>query len=240
MNIPKFTAQASLYRTSGHYRFSPSDSGGVPSNESVAPAYFPGSETQARCSGCLEGCAEALAYCSIGPATTFATCGWWNPICTAVAAAAQGACNLASASCSAVCAFTTCCPNPCGFPNPFEPGQGCCDRGENCVDRNDPNARQGCCPADQIVCAGRCCPKGHSCCGGECCPPDMHCVNNSCTYPSFGGGPPPPPPPPPPHPFGIEYLCPLGWTRCGNYGCCAPGLECCGDGSCKRDCTYLK
>ena len=30
MNIPKFTAQASLYRTSGHYRFSPSNSGGVP------------------------------------------------------------------------------------------------------------------------------------------------------------------------------------------------------------------
>lgn len=233
MTMPGFNAETSLYKTSGRYRASASECGALSSSESVVLAYFPGLETQARCNGCLEGCVKALAYCSIGPAATFAACGWWNPICTAAAALAQGACNLASVTCEAVCALTTCCPNSCSFPNPLEPGKGCCDEGENCVDFNDKNSRHGCCPSDQSVCGGKCCTKGDRCCGNECCPAGWFCSDGVCTQSvPFPSG--PPPEPEPPQRFDI---CPWGKTPC-NGKCCEPGLECCPDGVCKWTCVH--
>jgi hypothetical protein len=49
MNIPAFTAQASLYRTSNRYRSSGREAGNLWSGESVVPAYYPGPAGEAAC-----------------------------------------------------------------------------------------------------------------------------------------------------------------------------------------------
>ena len=238
MNIPGYTAEASLYSTSGRYRASASDFGGSPSNEAIVPAYFPGPGTQAACNSCLEDCAKANVTCNAIASAELAICGWWNPVCAIAAAATFAGCFTQGLLCPAVCTlpgpWTSCCPKVCGFPNPFEPGEGCCDEGENCVDRFDPNARQGCCPSDQSVCGGRCCAKGATCCGNECCPAGWFCVDGFCSqFVSFGTGW-PAPPPPITDPYEELRLCPLWWTPCGR-GCCAPDRECCGHRCCAPD-----
>lgn len=251
MNIPEFTAEASLYRTSNCYRSSGSELGGSPYTQSVVAAYFPGDETQGKCSDCLEGCATTNASCNVIALATV-----WNPI---AAAAAYAACATEAALCVGWCEnpiWGKCCPKLCGVPNPFDPGSGCCDHGEACVDQNDPNSRNGCCPSDQRVCAGKCCPpnyhccgdtccpEGESCCGDMCCPPKYYCCGDTCCPPNYycrddgSGGkfcsdvpynfPNTPPPPPLPH------TCPPGAEPCGLpdrsgviWTCCPPGLKCC-------------
>ena len=224
MNIPGFTAHASLYKTSNRYRTSGSEFDGSRPAQSVAAAYFPGPETQAKCNRCSEIALRNFGVClGIGAAGSIA-CGPFYPACFG---AALGACNLSLLSQQALCAYDDCCPKICGTPNPFEPGQGCCDANEQCVDRYDPNSRQGCCPSDQIVCAGKCCAKGESCCGETCCPAGYFCRNGwVCEREFVGDFPHTPPPTPPKRP--INY-CRIGWEPCGST-CCAPGLECCSVG----------
>src|SRR5262249_20697083 len=230
----------SLYRTSNHYRSLGVTFGGSTAVQRVTPAYYPGPETQAACNSCNEGCARALAECTAAAVLPLAGCVF-PPACPgAVLAtgAALAACVTASPICSAVCATTKCCPKICGVPNPFDPGSGCCDTGEACVDSSDPNARQGCCPSGQSVCGGKCCAIGDTCCGDECCPAGWFCIAGSCTqYPSFPTDG-PPPPPPPPEPGGA---CKVGWEACpvspSVWLCCPPGKECCGSKGCQRTCV---
>jgi hypothetical protein len=252
VRMPSFTAHASLYSTTRRYIGSGSAGSGSGGAASVALAYYPGSDTQARCSDCLETCAQILTECSAAASSIVAGC-LFPPACPAAVAAAgeaQGVCNTASLSCQAVCDATKCCPHLCGFPNPLDPGSGCCDKGEHCVDASDPNSRGGCCPAERATCGGKCCdlgdqccgnnccPAGHACCGGTCCPSSgTHCCGDVCcdaNVPCCGNMccsllPPGPPPPPPPH------NCAPGAAPCGfpdSTGvirtCCPPGLQCCG------------
>lgn len=235
MSIPAFTAQASLYRASNHYRSSGSISDGSTTTLSVRAAYSPGQETQRSCSSCLEGCAKANAICNVIALSTI----WFPP----AAAAAFAGCATSAAACVGWCVAPivgSCCPKVCGVPNPFDPGVGCCDKNEACVDRYDPNSRHGCCPSDQSVCAGKCCPKGYSCCGDTCCPPNYFCRDGFCSEfpgPSLW----PDDWKPPKLPERPLYYCKLGYEPCGG-ACCAPGLECCSVGggrvACMTSCLH--
>src|SRR5437867_5536007 len=68
MNIPQFTAQASLYRTSNRYRSSGAELVGSQSAQLVLPAYIPGPATQHDCSVCTGVCAIELELCGAGVA----------------------------------------------------------------------------------------------------------------------------------------------------------------------------
>jgi len=224
MSIPEFTAEASLYRTTNRYRSSVSKIDGLPSAQSVVAAYFPGTATQAKCSECLAICAKVNVYCNVVAAFSI----FFPP----AAVAAFTACAAEAVLCAGGCAapvIGSCCPKVCGFPNPLDPGEGCCDQNETCVDRYDPNSRQGCCPSDQSVCAGKCCSKGESCCGDTCCPPNYFCREGGfCSeFPSDFPNTPPPPPP--------INNCIFGGAPCGSE-CCPPGLKCCGVFNGQPDC----
>jgi len=234
MNIPEFTAGASLYRTNGHYR---SGAGATVSGPVLSPAYYPGrQETRDACDRCLTKSAAEYTLCLGTAAVASAGCLIFYGAC--FAAAALG-CWTAFAIRLGGCATDDCCPKRCGAINPFEPGQGCCDKDEQCVDRYDPNSRQGCCPSDQIVCGGKCCAKGDSCCGDRCCPKGNFCCGETCCPDGYfcrdgwacdrefiGEFPKTPPPKPPKRPFNI---CKEGWAPCGTT-CCPPGLQCCSVG----------
>lgn len=244
MSIPQFTAQASLYRTRRHYRGLSSDLGGLLPGEPIVPAYFPGSGTQHDCSTCLESAVKGNYIC-VGPPTATAaavclTSSWFTfgISCAAAVAGAAIALELCSSGfliATGVCMATTCCPKLCGVPNPLDPGSGCCDEGEACVDQNDPNSRQGCCPRDQNVCAGKCCAKGESCCGDTCCPPDYFCRDGFCS--EFPGSiiPDNPKAPTDMGTFREKIKCPPGSERCGTM-CCPPGLQCCDLGAGRVGC----
>ncbi len=264
MKIPEFRAEGSLYRTNNHYSTRLPAVGGIASGGAITPAYFPGPATQTQCSSCLSDCSSANADCSLAAIQPLWACVF-PPLCPGAAAAAGvalNACQVADLGCVAYCEAFKCCPKLCGFPDPFNPGQGCCDEGENCVDESDPNARDGCCPSNQSVCGGQCCasgdtccgdsccPEGFACCGGTCCPPNSHCCGGTCcdaNIPCCGDGccdlfpPGTAPPTPPPN------SCPPGSAPCGfpdSSGvvrtCCPPGLQCCnfyeGVPDCKTSC----
>jgi hypothetical protein len=224
MNIPAFTAQASLYRTSSRYRSCGSEFSGSPSAQSVVSAYYPGPGTTHDCQTCTNTCLKVFGLCSAGAAAvvgvgcaSIVLC----PAAVAVAADIQIGCTAALAGCYGICNIPyvgECCPKPCGFPNPFDPGSGCCDADETCVDQNDPNSRQGCCPSGQSVCGGKCCAIGEYCCGDTCCG-DPHCFDDVCgNTPPFPDNPPPPPP----------NKCSIwGGQLCGTK-CCPIGTWCCG------------
>jgi hypothetical protein len=261
--IPLFTAEASLYRSRGNYSTTWSEGSGPTEANAIVPAYFPGSGTQHDCSICLGDVAKSLIICDAVPAVTAAVVcaasGWFTfgISCAAAGAAlatALVACDAAALVATGVCAATTCCPKLCGTPNPFDPGSGCCDADEACVDQNDPNSRNGCCPSNQSVCAGKCCPVGSSCCGDTCCPLPNHCCGSTCCGPGVpccGDSccsllPPPgthtPTPPP--------TSCSAGSSPCGfpdSSGvirtCCPPGLQCCSYSAqfgpdCKTSCLH--
>ncbi len=128
------------------------------------------------------------------------------------------------------------CPKICGLPNTLEgSGSGCCDEDAHCVEQNNPNSRQGCCPSDQRVCAGKCCAKGESCCGDVCCPPGYFCLDGGYCTASPPFVPPSTPPPPP------ANNCLFGGALCGSK-CCPSGLRCCGflngQPDCKTSCLH--
>src|SRR5919109_112309 len=64
MKLPQFTAQASLYKTSKRYRASGSAVSGLPATQSVVAAYYPGPNTQHRCTSCLNDCAYKYDVCT--------------------------------------------------------------------------------------------------------------------------------------------------------------------------------
>lgn len=165
MNLPGFTAQASLYRTSNRYRSSGSEFSGLPSTQSVVAAYHPGPSTQQRCNMCLQSCAFERDSCLSFVDTWIS---WWN---LPVALLLYADCIDQAADCRDQCAnppLGACCPKTCGPLNPSEPGEGCCDTGDSC-------------------CGGTCCPPNLVCYDGGICsePPP----------PGFPTTPPLPPPP---------------------------------------------
>lgn len=233
MNMPNFTAEASLYRTRGTYRTSRSSGFGDPQHSNlVTPAYGPSSH--APCDTCLLSCVVGYGICFASAALK------WPP--------ALLGCFTAYANCIAVCEFgPACCPKRCKFE--LGEGRGCCDADEQCVDVNrqghSPNTRTaGCCPGDQIVCDGRCCAKGATCCDGICCPAGFFCRDGLYCEREFVGtfpNTPPPSVPEPPSPIeSLKKWCLfVGREPCGN-GCCPPGKQCCGvlsDG--RPDCMTL-
>jgi hypothetical protein len=236
MSLPTFTADFAVYRTANRYHTSASTPGNPAVTGAVTLAYMPGSGTQRTCYGCTSGCAKASAWCDAGAVAALSGCVF-PPACPFAAAAAGAAlalCNVGLLACMAECAFSDdCCPKACSTPNPLDPGAGCCDKNEGCVDRYDPNARQGCCPSDQLVCAGKCCAKGDSCCGGSCCPPNYYCLDGFCSeHPGKSLWPDNPTPPKPPRGRDPRILiensryCGVGTTPCGSE-CCPPHLQCC-------------
>lgn len=244
MNIPEFTGQASLYRTSNRYSSSGYGSAWSKSAEGIQPAYIPGPATRHDCGICTGICDKGAEICGAGVAAYVATIcigtlGFGCAGAAAAGAAVLAECAEAYAGCIGLCNVPSwvpvlggnCCPKICGPPNPLEgSGSGCCDLGEACVDQHDPNSRQGCCPSGQIVCGGKCCAQGDFCCGDTCCPTGYFCLDGGqCTAsPPFtppGSSPPKPP----------VNNCLFGGAPCGNK-CCPPGLQCCGVFNGQPDC----
>ena len=205
MTIPQFTAGFSLYvstRRYGHFQVGssfriPSESvipayvspqpyghlqgrfdSALPS-QSVIPAYYPSPETMKECWHCRDvSCQRDFGYCEfLADITCAATLGIG-------CLPAHGLCWATLGLCEATCALPSplgdCCPHPCRVPDPFNPGDGCCDEGETCVDENDPNSRYGCCPSGRNVCGNNCCLPGDTCCGDACCTAGFNCCNGVC------------------------------------------------------------
>jgi len=233
MNMPGFTAEASLYKTSNRYRASNLEYGDKPSGEAIILSYFPGPATQAVCDTCLKRAVRDHGICLVSAAVGSAVCGPFYPVCFGAAA---GGCWVKLVWDLGECAIDDCCPKLCSGINPFEPGTGCCDENETCVDRYDSNSRGGCCPSDQIVCSGKCCAKGEFCCGETCCPAGYFCREGVFCEREFIGSFPTTPPPPSP-----VNNCIFGGEPCGSK-CCPPGLVCCGvyggQPDCKTSCLH--
>lgn len=206
MNIPEFTAQASLYRTSNRYRSSGSEVSDLPPIQSVVAAYHPGPTTRDNCNFCRRICWDNWSTCD---STVVAAFLWWSP---GLMTALRFQCDSTEERCLNNCA-DVCCPQLCGPGDPST-GAGCCDEDESCVDQNDPNSRNGCCPSNQTVCDGVCCPAGFS------------CIGHVCTT-GFPNTPPPPPP--------YNGCTLFGGVPCGTK-CCYGGLQCCGVFNGQPDC----
>ncbi len=217
MTLPRFTAAASLYKTSNRYRSAGLGFAGSSTARSVVAAYHPGPNTTYRCNSCLQNCRYVQSTCE-----DFALAGSWSPFGPWLFAA----CYSDAEDCRERCGtgLGPCCPKTCGARDPYDLSAGCCDADEQCVDRYDPNSREGCCPREKIVCGGKCCAQGHSCCGETCCPPHHFCrPGGFCSdYPSDLLPPPGSPPPTPP-----VNNCIFGGVPCGTK-CCFGGLQCCG------------
>lgn len=230
MNIPQFTAQASLYRTSNSYRSSVDKFGGSIQAQSVVAALT--YDDTVKCSACENKCNEQGADCVAVAVVTWglglAGCAAFGPFAPACAipvtiayGLAIGVCTAKLGACRTICNLPgeACCPVFCELGH-------CCSEGETCIPH-------GCCPGGQAVCGGNCCNVGETCCGSTCCPSHYYCIDgNFCSqYPSaipFGNPPPPPPPP--------DNGCMLfGGVQCGSK-CCYGGLQCCGVFNGQPDC----
>ena len=237
MSIPAFSAQASLYSNSRRYRSSITESDAKSSSgHSIVPAYMPGPATQHECALCTDACAVPRDVCLSKVAISVAEgciaslgfgCGAAISLgylqaasCLATYAVCLDYCNIPDLGVTGF--HGPCCPKVCSWPDLIAGfGSGCCDHGEACVDKDDPNSREGCCPTEQAVCGGDCCAKGEYCCGENCCPADYFCRDGvSCSqFPGdFNPGTPPPPPP--------ADNCIFGGEPCGPK-CCPPGTHCC-------------
>lgn len=240
MNIPAFTAQATLYRARNHYRSSVADFGGLTADQSVVAAYIPGSDTQQRCSDCLQTYEVLRGICLVKTGWMVASsCGLTGLFTLGLGCAAAIALGATqAASCEAqyligegIChipggagSFSgRCCPKVCGIHTPEIAGSGCCDHGETCkgLGMRD-NTRDGCCPVGRD-CGSVCCAPGEKCCGEICCPSNYYCLDSrSCSENpgTFANTPPPTPPD-----SGCYFF--AGGSPCGSK-CCYGGLQCCG------------
>jgi hypothetical protein len=180
MNIPAFTADASLYRSRRHYHASPATDS-ESRTHTIVPALQPADN--AACDECNSGCGKGAIQCTATASASYvaaligcAASGPLYPICAGAASAVYGTaytvCIAASWVCLAECELpgNACCPTHCEGS-----GSGyCCSTGEQCS-----SSDRGCCPVGRQVCGGRCCPEGDRCCGDECCSA-RNCCNGVC------------------------------------------------------------
>jgi hypothetical protein len=236
MNIPAFTAEASLYRTSNRYFSSMANLGDSLANQSVVAAYIPGPESQTACDHCLHNYKVLRDICLAKTAVMWAeacigSLGFGCGAATAWAYQEAAACEEGYLIGYGVCHIPgglgelsgPCCPKVCGVPTPGSAGSGCCDHGETCKGLGmRENTRDGCCPVGQD-CGSVCCAPDEKCCGEVCCPKNYYCLDSrSCSENpgTFVNTTPPPQP---------ESNCEFfeGGSRCGSK-CCYGGLHCCG------------
>lgn len=157
-----------------------------PGHEAVRPFFSISSGQQQACNDCTDNCEEQWGICQgLDAGGTVAACLLCPPCCpvaVGVGAGASGICDGDLATCVGLCIVPghACCPVFCSFS--LNPSEGCCDSGETCVQQNDPEARDGCCP-NARTCSGRCCPPGDTCCGGDCCPSGQCQPGNVCCPP---------------------------------------------------------
>jgi hypothetical protein len=228
MNIPQFTAQTSLYRTSNRYRSSALDFGGSSPNQAVVPAQgcmpmaFMGAGVES-----YQGQRELKLYFFLPPRCNdvvnimwatpgeswqqlefepfnddFGSCIPYNGNCTYSIGRRINA-NLGKPYLFAIqsCRTRFLSSSVCG---PWSAVAHYLPSGpDTCQDGHE-------------YCGGNCCAAGESCCGDTCCPAGYSCIGGVCTT----GFPKTPPPPPPPN------NCIFGGAPCGPK-CCQPGLECC-------------
>lgn len=248
MNIPSFTAQASVYRSQGTYRVAALSSSTSARVDAIVPAFIPSETSQDACRGCTDRCdnlrnicmgkvaIEAAEACLFSFGTGCAGAAAWALIET-------GGCYAHYAECFGVCQIpdnpvwkSKCCPKVCGIPTPGVSGSGCCDHGETCKGLGaHENTRDGCCPVGRD-CGEVCCAADEKCCGEICCPTDYYCLDGR-TCSQFPGTFQDIPAPPRP-----ESNCYFfeGGSPCGNK-CCYGGQQCCGVDStggpiCKDSC----
>jgi hypothetical protein len=239
MNLPTFSAQASLYRATNRYRSPVAGFGGVATDRSVVAAYMPGPQTQQRCSDCLHPYRVARDICRAKTAwmvgsycglTGIFTLGTGCAAAIALGAQQIAGCEEGYAVGFGICHIPggagdfsgRCCPKVCGVHTPGVPGSGCCDHGETCqgIGMRE-NTREGCCPVGRD-CGSVCCAPGEKCCGEVCCPSTHYCLNNTCsehpgTFPNT--------PPPAPRESPCYFF--AGGSPCGSK-CCYGGMQCCG------------
>jgi hypothetical protein len=237
MNMPAFTAQATLYRARNHYRSSVADFGNLTADQSVVAAYLPGADTEQRCSDCLNPSDLLRTACLAKTAWTVASyCGLTGLFTFgASCAVAIGVGAVEAARCEAeyligegICHIPgrgPCCPKVCGVHTPEFPGSGCCDHGETCKGIGvRENTRDGCCPVGRD-CGVGCCAPDEKCCGGTCCPLDYYCIDDLYCSQHQGTFPNTPPPTPPGSPDSGCYFF-AGGSPCGSK-CCYNYQQCC-------------
>src|SRR5437762_9859465 len=122
MNIPEFTAEASLYRSRKSYRVATAESSVSLPADSIVLALT--GEGAAACQDCEQSCAETYSACmALALATVWIPWlgGGIGVTCTAVSWACLARCNAEGHAC---------CPKSCG--------SYCCSYGEQC-------SHSGCC-----------------------------------------------------------------------------------------------
>lgn len=248
MNIPAFTAQASLYRTGNRYHTSFTKFDDSIHAQSVVAAFIPGPQTQHDCSVCTDACKIPRDIClgevaAIVGEACLMSLGFGCGAAIAWGATQTASCYVPYEACLGYCNIPEgfevgnvstphgpCCPKVCGPPEPWRgSGYGCCDHGETCKGLGfQENTRDGCCPVGRD-CGNSCCAEGEKCCGEICCPQDYYCIDShTCSpYPGTFGTPNTPPPTPPTPSTGSGCYLFEGGSPCGNK-CCYGGLQCCG------------
>jgi len=178
------------------------------------------------CNECMDTCRDDLLICQVVDAAAVgATCIFCPPCCVIevieAGAAASGGCDVTYGGClvaSCLRGGKACCPVFCHFD--LNPGEGCCDSGEVCVDEHEPNSRSGCCSSDK-ACGSHCCGSNERCQPGDvCCPQGALICNGVCctngTCDSRGD------------------CCPSPSRVCAGT-CCAPFDVCCNNACCGGD-----
>lgn len=205
MNMPGFSADSSLYKTTNLYckigNFGRAKEAVNPMFSlkefvEISPDYFrfgPAVQRElnayvskrACCQNCMNfPCADEqcrrqlLSYCSTKcKAQDIGGCG-----CPPDRAACEGLCCRAGEVCTL---------------------DGCADPASVCLNRRcGPEERctpAGCCKLDNVFCKDRCCPSGWTCSSEGCCPPGVCCESTPCAAGKF---------------------------CCGGQVCCQNGAEC--------------
>jgi hypothetical protein len=225
MNIPKFTAQASLYRTSRHYRMTATfdDTYGtmypafsITDFVKISPDFLdPIVSVNLSITDFVKISPDFLdPIVSLNPRVCCRNCLASFP-CADESCRRQRL-SFCTHECDAYhiggCACPpgrTVCEGQCCGEGEVCTTDGCCSPNQACNNRccgyGEKCTPVGCCLWDSVVCGGRCCPPGTKCCpGGICCPAGTQCC---------GGG-----------------YCAHGRKCCQNKWCCSQGTTCASDG----------
>ena len=171
MNLPGFTAEASVYKTRRHYRVACTphvlvDGRGVLPHR-IEQKIYPAFQDQNCLNDCLQNCGSVCVGSDKGS-------------CIRICARENAACRIS-------CEIPGNPPNGGGGMTACAPGLINCSG--LCVDASvDPSNCGGCgvmCPTGSPCCGGGC---GTSCPSGGCCPPPLTCSGTICCPPGFPFG----------------------------------------------------